>query len=62
MLFPSLTFLFYFLPLFFLGYCLAPGIAAKNVFLLCASLVFYAWGVPRPGAYVTRFCRFPTRL
>ena len=47
MLFPSITFLFYFLPLFFLGYCLAPGIAAKNVFLLLASLLFYAWGEPR---------------
>jgi alginate O-acetyltransferase complex protein AlgI len=46
-LFPSITFLFYFLPLFFLGYCLAPGIAAKNVFLLLASLLFYAWGEPR---------------
>jgi alginate O-acetyltransferase complex protein AlgI len=46
-LFPSITFLFYFMPLFFLGYCLAPGAAAKNVFLLLASLVFYAWGEPR---------------
>jgi D-alanyl-lipoteichoic acid acyltransferase DltB (MBOAT superfamily) len=46
-LFPSITFLFYFLPLFFLGYCFAPGIAAKNVFLLLASLLFYAWGEPR---------------
>jgi alginate O-acetyltransferase complex protein AlgI len=46
-LFPSITFLFYFLPLFFLGYCFAPGIVAKNVFLLLASLLFYAWGEPR---------------
>jgi alginate O-acetyltransferase complex protein AlgI len=46
-LFPSITFLFYFLPLFFLGYCFASGIAAKNVFLLLASLVFYGWGEPR---------------
>src|SRR5262249_1561112 len=46
MLFPSITFLFYFLPLFFLLYCLAPGITAKNIVLLAASLVFYAWGEP----------------
>ena len=47
MLFPSITFLFYFLPLFFLAYCVAPRITAKNVVLLVASLVFYAWGEPR---------------
>ncbi|TMJ01351.1 MAG: MBOAT family protein [Alphaproteobacteria bacterium] len=47
MLFPSITFLFYFLPLFFILYCLAPGITAKNVVLLAASLLFYAWGEPR---------------
>jgi alginate O-acetyltransferase complex protein AlgI len=45
-LFPSIPFLFYFLPLFFIAYCLAPGFAAKNVFLLLASLLFYAWGEP----------------
>ena len=47
MLFPSITFLFYFLPLFFILYFLAPGITAKNVVLLLASLLFYAWGEPR---------------
>ena len=47
MLFPSITFLFYFLPLFFLIYCAAPGITAKNIVLLLASLLFYAWGEPR---------------
>ncbi len=47
MLFPSITFLFYFLPLFFILYCVAPGITAKNVVLLVASLLFYAWGEPR---------------
>ena len=47
MLFPSITFLFYFLPLFSLLYCLAPGITAKNIVLLAASLLFYAWGEPR---------------
>jgi alginate O-acetyltransferase complex protein AlgI len=47
MLFPSITFLFYFLPLFALLYCAAPGITAKNIVLLAASLLFYAWGEPR---------------
>ncbi len=47
MLFPSVTFLFYFLPLFFILYCAAPGVTAKNVVLLAASLLFYAWGEPR---------------
>src|ERR1041384_4083006 len=46
MLFPSVTFLFYFLPLFLLLYCLAPGITAKNTVLVAASLLFYAWGEP----------------
>jgi len=35
-----------FLPLFFVGYCVALGTTAKNLFLLIASLVFYAWGEP----------------
>ena len=47
MLFPSISFLFYFLPAFSLIYCATPGIAAKNVVLLIASLLFYAWGEPR---------------
>jgi D-alanyl-lipoteichoic acid acyltransferase DltB (MBOAT superfamily) len=46
-LFPSIPFLFYFLPLFFIVYCVVPGIAAKNVLLVFASLLFYAWGEPR---------------
>src|ERR1044072_1607749 len=46
MLFPSITFLFYFLPLFFILYCAAPGVTAKNVVLVAASLLFYAWGEP----------------
>lgn len=33
--------------MFFLIYCAAPGIVAKNVVLLIASLLFYAWGEPR---------------
>jgi D-alanyl-lipoteichoic acid acyltransferase DltB (MBOAT superfamily) len=46
-LFPSIPFLFYFLPLFFIAYSVTPGITAKNVLLLLASLFFYAWGEPR---------------
>src|SRR5215470_14586603 len=47
MLFASITFLFYFLPLFALLYVLAPGATAKNLVLLATSLLFYAWGEPR---------------
>jgi len=46
MLFPSITFLFYFLPLFAILYYAAPGVTAKNVVLVAASLLFYAWGEP----------------
>lgn len=61
MLFPSVTFLFYFLPLFFVLYCAAPGITAKNIVLLVASLLFYAWGEPRfvlllAGQIVLNYC------
>jgi alginate O-acetyltransferase complex protein AlgI len=44
--FSSVPFLFYFLPLFLGLYWAAPGIKAKNLVLLCASLLFYAWGEP----------------
>ncbi|MEA2976974.1 MAG: alginate O-acetyltransferase complex protein AlgI [Alphaproteobacteria bacterium] len=44
--FSSIPFLFYFLPTFFLIYYVTPGIALKNVVLLLASLLFYAWGEP----------------
>jgi len=43
MLFSSITFLFYFLPLFLLAYHLLP---VPNLVLLLASLLFYAWGDP----------------
>lgn len=46
MVFSTVAFLFYFLPIFLTVYYLSPGITAKNVFLLLASLVFYAWGEP----------------
>ncbi len=46
MLFSSITFLFFFLPLCVAAYFATPTMAAKNVVLLIASLVFYAWGEP----------------
>ncbi len=46
MVFSSVPFLFYFLPLFLTAYFLAPGTRSKNVALLALSLVFYAWGEP----------------
>jgi len=39
--FSSVTFVFYFLPLVLVAYLLLP---ARNIVLLFASLVFYAWG------------------
>jgi D-alanyl-lipoteichoic acid acyltransferase DltB (MBOAT superfamily) len=45
--FPSISFLFYFLPAFFAIYFVMPGVTAKNLVLLLASLFFYAWGEPR---------------
>jgi alginate O-acetyltransferase complex protein AlgI len=42
--FSSITFLFYFLPLFFAAYYILP---CRNVVILLASLLFYAWGEPR---------------
>src|SRR6202046_2829016 len=47
MLFSSITFLFYFLPIFLAAYFVTPTIQAKNVVTLLFSLVFYAWGEPR---------------
>jgi alginate O-acetyltransferase complex protein AlgI len=44
--FSSVPFLFYFLPLFLGLYWAAPGIKAKNFVLLGASFLFYAWGEP----------------
>jgi D-alanyl-lipoteichoic acid acyltransferase DltB (MBOAT superfamily) len=45
--FPSISFLFYFLPAFFAIYFVVRGVTAKNFVLLLASLFFYAWGEPR---------------
>jgi hypothetical protein len=46
MLFSSIPFLYYFLPLTLLCYFLVPR-RAKNAVLLLFSLVFYAWGEPK---------------
>lgn len=46
MVFSSLLFLYAFLPICLLLYFLVPGLTGKNIVLLCASLVFYAWGEP----------------
>ncbi len=45
MLFSSITFLFIFLPIALIVYYLVP-MRFKNLVLLVASLVFYAWGEP----------------
>lgn len=46
MLFSSIPFLFYFLPIVLLLYAISPK-KMKNLTLLVCSLVFYAWGEPR---------------
>ncbi|MCR4658277.1 MAG: MBOAT family protein [Lachnospiraceae bacterium] len=45
MVFSSLLFLFWFLPVFFALYYLVP-MRAKNAVLFTGSIVFYAWGEP----------------
>lgn len=46
MLFSSITFLYYFLPVVLILYFAVPK-ALKNVVLLLVSLFFYAWGEPK---------------
>ena len=46
MVFSSLSFLCVFLPAVLVLYRLMPGLRAKNVLLMIASLVFYAYGEP----------------
>lgn len=46
MLFSSMTFVFLFLPLVFTAYLLMPA-RFRNILLLAASVLFYAWGEPR---------------
>ena len=45
MVFSSITFLFYYLPAVMILYLAAPW-RMKNIILLLASLIFYAWGAP----------------
>ena len=47
MLFSSIPFLYYFLPIVLIVYFLLPKIFLKNTWLLLASLFFYAWGEPK---------------
>ena len=44
--FSSITFLFFFLPVFLALYFLPSGLRYKNLLTLAFSLVFYAWGEP----------------
>ncbi len=46
MVFSSITFLIYFLPLFLLAYHVVPH-KSKNAVILIASIVFYSWGGPK---------------
>ena len=46
MLFSSISFLYYFLPIIIVLYFIAPK-RLKNPVLLLGSLVFYAWGEPK---------------
>lgn len=46
MVFSSAVFLFVFLPLTLFGYFLMPR-KGRNVYLMLASLIFYAWGEPK---------------
>ncbi len=47
MLFSSLTFVVLFLPLTIFVYFLLRSTRSRNIFLLAASLLFYAWGEPK---------------
>ena len=47
MVFSSITFLFYFLPISIIGYyALSFSRKVQNIWLLIVSLIFYAWGEP----------------
>ncbi len=46
MVFSSIIFLFYFMPVFFLCYFLV-GKKYKNIVILLGSIAFYSWGAPR---------------
>lgn len=44
MVFSSVTFAFMFFPVIYILYLILPGMKAKNILLMLASLLFYAWG------------------
>ena len=46
MVFSSLLFLYVFLPACIIAYFACRGMKAKNIVLIAASLLFYAWGEP----------------
>lgn len=46
MIFSSLLFLFWFIPIFFIIYYVCPA-KARNVVLLLGSIIFYGWGEPK---------------
>lgn len=46
MVFSSLIFIFFFLPLSLFAYFLVPSMKGKNFIVLIFSLLFYAWGEP----------------
>ena len=47
MVFSSITFLGFFLPVLLLLYFILPNRNYRNVVLLFSSLLFYAWGEPK---------------
>ena len=46
MIFSSCFFLFIFLPITYILHCICPNIKLKNMLLIIASLIFYAFGEP----------------
>ncbi len=47
MVFSSVVFLFLFLPAVYILYIITPSIRLKNIILIIASLIFYAYGEPK---------------
>jgi alginate O-acetyltransferase complex protein AlgI len=47
MVFSSSLFIFFFLPLFLLIYCLLKKPGLKNIHILIFSIIFYSWGAPK---------------
>ncbi|MDE7323307.1 MAG: MBOAT family protein [Lachnospiraceae bacterium] len=61
MVFSSCIFLFFFLPIVYLTYCICPNLKVKNALLIIASLFFYAFGEPvyillMIGSILTNYC------